>query len=103
MADFTDGSSGLRDPKNRRMLLIGAGALLALLLLLALWFGNSSQRAQNDVRRANDRVVEKQREVDGARRKLEEKLAELRQVRAEADAQAVRLETRITKDTMARP
>lgn len=103
MADLVDSNSALRDPKNRRMLLVGAGVLLALLLLLALWFGNDARRARQDVRKANDRVVEKQREVDEARRRLEEKLAELRQARAEADAQAVRLETSITKDTMSRP
>jgi type II secretory pathway component PulM len=84
-------STALREPRNKQLLIIIGVALLALLVILALWQTTGTHGAKRDLASANERVVGKQREVDEARRVLDEKLAELRAVRAEADVQATRL------------
>jgi F0F1-type ATP synthase membrane subunit b/b' len=83
--------AALRTPQNRRLLIILGASLLALLLVLALWQSTGTRGARRNLAGATERVAEKQREVDEARRQLEAKLAELRAVRAEADVEATRL------------
>ena len=77
----------LRDPKQRALLL-GAAALLVLLIAVVAWYGSPTNRARRELAAANASIVDKQREVDDARRLLERRLAELRAVRAQADVQA---------------
>ncbi len=77
----------LRSPRGRPLLL-ALGALLLLLLVAVVWYGNPENRARRELTEANARIVEKQREVDDARRLLEQRLVELRAVRAQADVQA---------------
>lgn len=84
-------SSALRTPRNRQLLLIIGVAVLALVLIVAIWQSTGTRAAKRDLAGASDRVAAKQREVDDARRTLEQKLAELRAVRAEADVQATKL------------
>ncbi|GLC25428.1 hypothetical protein [Roseisolibacter agri] len=79
--------SVLRSPRGRPLLL-ALGALLLLLLIAVVWYGNPENRARRELTEANARIVEKQREVDDARRLLEQRLVELRAVRAQADVQA---------------
>lgn len=79
--------SALRGPRNRPLLL-ALGALLLLLLIAVVWYGDPTNRARRELGEANARIVEKQREVDDARRLLEQRLVELRAVRAQADVQA---------------
>lgn len=83
--------SALQSPQNRRLLIIIGISLLALLVVAALWQNSGTRGARRDLAGATERVAEKQREVDDARRVLESKLAELRAVRAEADVEATRL------------
>ena len=85
------GANVLTDPRNRQMLIIAGLALLALLLALANWQSSGPRDATNDYASANDKVLAKEKEVVEARRTLEQKIAELRVVRAEADVQAARL------------
>ena len=47
--------------------------------------------SKRDVAAANDKVMDKQKEVDDARRVLDQKLVELRALRADADVQATKL------------
>lgn len=84
-------SNALREPRNKQLLILIGVALLALLVILAVWQTSGTHGAKRDLASANDRVVGKQHEVDEARRVLDEKLAELRAVRADADVQATRL------------
>jgi FtsZ-interacting cell division protein ZipA len=85
------GTNALTDPRNRQLLIIAGLALLALLLGLAIWQSSGTRDAKHDFASANDRVIAKEKEVADARRTLEQKIAELRVVRAEADVQAARL------------
>jgi hypothetical protein len=97
--------SVLRSPRGRP-LVVALGALLLLLLLAAVWYGDPANRARRELSAANARIVEKQREVDDARRLLEQRLVELRAVRAQADVQAtvyrgvLEREGRPVRDTM---
>jgi FtsZ-interacting cell division protein ZipA len=91
MADPNFNGNALRDPRNRQLLIILGIVIMALLLLAALWSTSGTRGAKHDLASANERVVEKQREVDEARRTLDQRLAELRAVRAEADVQATKL------------
>ncbi|GAC1646988.1 MAG: hypothetical protein NVS4B3_00340 [Gemmatimonadaceae bacterium] len=93
-----DGAA-LRDPRNRRTLIIAGGVLLVVLLLLAIWYGTGTNRAKHDLASANDRVTAKQHEVDDARITLDQKIAELRAAKAEADAEATKLGGAIERDT----
>ena len=77
--------------RNRQLLIIIGLAVLALLLALAIWQSSGTRDAKNDYANANDKVLAKEREVLEARRTLEQKIAELKVVRAEADVQAARL------------
>ena len=79
--------SVLRSPRGRPLLL-ALGALLLLLLVAVVWYGNPENRARRELTEANARIVAKQREVDDARRLLEQRLVELRAVGAQADVQA---------------
>jgi hypothetical protein len=79
--------SVMRSPRGRPLLL-AAGALLLLLLMMVVYYGDPANRARRELSAANERIAEKQREVDDARRLLERRLVELRAVRAQADVQA---------------
>jgi FtsZ-interacting cell division protein ZipA len=91
MAEPIINSNALREPRNRQLLIILGVIVLALLLLAAIWSTSGTRGAKHDLASANERVADKQREVDEARRTLDQKLAELRAVRAEADVQATKL------------
>jgi hypothetical protein len=77
----------VRGPRARP-LLIAAGVLLLLLALGITWYVDPTNRARRELAQANQRILDKQREVDDARRLLERRIAELRAVRAEADVYA---------------
>ena len=77
--------------RNRQLLIIAGLAVLALLLALAIWQSSGTRDAKNDFANANEKVLAKEREVLDARHALEQKIAELKVVRAEADVQAARL------------
>lgn len=83
--------TALREPRNRQILIIVGVVLLALLIMAALWQRSGTRGAKRDLASASGKVADKQREVDDARRVLEQKLAELRALRAEADVQATKL------------
>jgi FtsZ-interacting cell division protein ZipA len=85
------GAHALTDPRNRQILIIAGLAILALLLALAIWQSTGTRDAKHDFASANDKVLAKEKEVADARHTLEQKIAELRVVRAEADVQAARL------------
>jgi F0F1-type ATP synthase membrane subunit b/b' len=91
MAEPIINSSALREPRNRQLLIIIGVALLALVIMAAIWQSSGTRGAKRDLASATDKVADKQREVDEARRVLEQKLAELRAVRADADVQATKL------------
>ncbi len=76
-----------RDARARTLLL--AGAVLLLLLVVGItWYADPTNRARRELAQANERIEEKQQELDDARRLLERRLAELRAARAEADVYA---------------
>ena len=76
-----------RDARTRTLLL--AGAVLLLLLVVGItWYADPTNRARRELAQANERIEEKQQELDDARRLLERRLAELRAARAEADVYA---------------
>ena len=91
MDDPLINSAALRHPRNRQLLIIAGIVLVAVLILLAMWQASGTRGAKHDLASANDRVASKQQEVADARRTLEQKLAELRAIRAEADVQATKL------------
>jgi hypothetical protein len=91
-------AGGLRDPQTRRMLLIAGAALLALLLILALWSSTGSRGARGDLRAANERILEKRGEVEEARQVLEQRLAELREAEAAAIAEDERLDATLVRE-----
>ncbi len=84
-------TTALRQPRNRQLMIILGVALLALLAILAIWQTSGSHGARRDLSAANDRVSAKQREDDDALRTYQQKVAELRAVRADADVQATKL------------
>jgi hypothetical protein len=88
----------LRDPR-RRMLLVAAAALAVLLAVVTLWYGDPTNRARRDLAQANERIVEKQRQVADARRLLAERIAELRAAQAEAEVRATRYQSAIDRAT----
>jgi hypothetical protein len=81
--------------RHRNLLIIVGLALLALLLAIAVWQHSGTRGAKNDFASANERVVVKEREVDDARRLLDQRIAELKVVRAQADVQAAKLGNRV--------
>jgi type II secretory pathway component PulM len=96
MNDPIINSSALREPRNKQLLIIIGVALLALLIIGAIWQSSGTRGAKHDLASATGKVADKQREVEEARRVLEQKLAELRAVRADADVQATKLGGRVT-------
>lgn len=91
MDDPIINNAALRQPRNKQMLIIIGVAVLALLILFTVWRSTGTQGAKRDYASATERVDDKQREVDEARQLLDQRLAELRAVRAEADAEATKL------------
>ena len=83
-------TQALREPRTRRLLIIIGAAVVALILIIAIWQTTGTHGAKRDLAAANDKVSEKQHEVDDARRVLDQKLAELRALQANADAQATK-------------
>jgi len=81
--------------RNRNLLIIAGLALLALLLAIAVWRNSGTRGAKNDYASANEKVVAKERDVDEARRLLDQRLAELKVVRAEAEVQAAKLGNKV--------
>lgn len=91
MNDPLFNNSSASRPENRRMLIIIGVAILALLLIFAIWQTSGTHGAQRDLSNANDKVQSKQKEVDDALRTYQQRVAELRALRANADAQATKL------------
>lgn len=83
-----DGRGGRDGMSSRRGLVAALAALLLVVLVAAVWYGDDTNRARRELSAANARIADKQQEVDDARRLLERRLAELRAVRAEAEVQA---------------
>lgn len=81
--------------RNRNLLIIAGLAMLALMLAIAAWQTSGTRGAKHDYASANERVVAKEREVEEARRLLDQRIAELRVVRAEADVQAAKLGNKV--------
>ena len=77
--------------RKRQLTIIVAVTLLALLAGLAIWQTTGTHGATRDVAAANAKVSDKQKEVEEATRVLDQKVAELRALRADADAQATKL------------
>jgi type II secretory pathway component PulM len=98
MDDPIINAGALRQPRTRQLLLVIGAVLLALLVIAAIWQGSGTRGAKRNLASANERVIEKQREVDEARRVLDEKIAELRALRADADVQATRLGGRVEEE-----
>ena len=91
-------TSALSDPRTRRLLLIAGAALLALLALAAVWSTTGSRGARDDLRAANERILEKRGEVEEARQVLEQRLAELREAEAAAIAEDERLDATLVRE-----
>lgn len=81
----------LEDPRNRQLLILIGGLILATLLALAIWQNSGTRGAKRDFSSARERVIEKEKEVADARRLLDQRVAELRAVSAEADVEATKL------------
>ena len=77
----------LRGTRSRALLLVGA-VLLLLLVVAVAWYADPTNRARRELAQANERILDKQQELDDARRLLERRLAELRAARAEAEVYA---------------
>jgi hypothetical protein len=100
-ADATHrGPSAVPHPsqRNRQLLIIIGLATLALLLAFLVWQNTGTRGVKQDFASANDKVLAKEREVEEARRTLDQRIAELRVVRAEADVQAARLGNKVEKE-----
>ena len=91
-------TSALKQPKNRQLLIIVGVAIVALIAFLVIWQNSGTPGAKRDLAAATDKYADKQKEVDEARRVLEQKLAELRAVRAEANAKATMLSGEVAQD-----
>ena len=85
-------------PRNRQLLIIIGLATLALLLAFLVWQNSGTRGVKQDFASANDKVLAKEREVEEARRTLDQRIAELRVVRAEADVQAARLGNKVEQE-----
>ena len=90
-------SNALTNPRNRQLLIIIGVVLLALLIALAIWQGNGTNRAKRDVEVANGKVIDKQKEVEDARRVLDQKLAELSALQAGAVVEATKLGSEVDR------
>ena len=91
MDDPIFNANAVRQPQNRRLLVIIGVAILALLLVFAIWRMTGTAGAKRDLSVANDKVVAKQKEVDDALRNYQQRVAELRALHANADVQATKL------------
>lgn len=96
-ANASSNSNVTRQPENRRLLIILGVAILALLLLFALWRSTGTHGAQRDLSAANAKVSDKQKEVDDALRTYQQRVAELRALRASADVEATKLDGAINQ------
>ena len=83
--------NALTNPRNRQLLIVIGVVILSLLTALAIWQSSGTHGAKRDVAAANDKVMDKQKEVADAQRVLDQKIAELRALRADADVQATKL------------
>ena len=84
-------TNALTNPRNRQLLIIIGVVILSLLTALAIWQSSGTHGAKRDVAAANDKVMDKQKEVADAQRVLDQKIVELRALRADADVQATKL------------
>jgi hypothetical protein len=84
--------------RNRQLLLIVGLATLALVLAFLVWQNTGTRGVKQDFASATDKVLAKEREVEEARRTLDQRIAELRVVRAEADVQAARLGNKVEQE-----
>ncbi len=84
-------SNPLTNPRNRQLLIVVGVVILALIVALAMWQNSGAHGAKRDVAAANDKVMDKQKEVADAQRVLDQRIAELRALRADADLQATKL------------
>ena len=84
-------TNALTNPRNRQLLIVIGVVILSLLTALAIWQSSGTHGAKRDVAAANDKVMDKQKEVADAQRVLDQKIVELRALRADADVQATKL------------
>ena len=84
-------TSPITNPRNRQLLIVVGVVILALIVALAMWQNSGAHGAKRDVAAANDKVIDKEKEVADAQRALDQKIAELRALRADADLQATKL------------
>ena len=84
-------TNALTNPRNRQLLIVIGVVILTLLTALAIWQSSGTHGAKRDVAAANDKVMDKQKEVADAQRVLDQKIVELRALRADADVQATKL------------
>lgn len=90
--------AALRDPR-RQMLLAGGILALVLVIVLATWYANPTNRARRALADANEHILDKQREVIDARRMLAQRIAELRAAQAEAQVQVTRYQAALDRAT----
>jgi hypothetical protein len=88
-------TAALRSPRNRQMLIMLGVVVLAIVIALAVWQSTGTHGAKRDLAAANDKVAAKQKEVDDALGVYRQKVAELRALRADADAKATTLGTTV--------
>ena len=79
-------------------LLATALGLLALVVIAALWNGTGSRGVRADLEAANERVVEKRRQVAEAQQVLEQRVAELREAEAAVVAENERLDAALVRE-----
>ena len=84
-------TSPITNPRNRQLLIVVGVVILALIVAIAMWQNSGAHGAKRDVAAANDKVIDKQKEVADAQRVLDQKIAELRALRADADVQVTKL------------
>lgn len=84
-------TADIQPSRNRQLLIILGVVIIALIVGFAIWQTTGTHGATRDVAAANARVAEKQKEMNDARRVLDQKVAELRVLRAEAEVQATKL------------
>jgi len=87
----------VQSSRNRQLLITLGVVIVAVIVGFAIWQTTGTHGAKRDVAAANARIADKQKEMNDARRVLDQKVAELRGLRAEADAEATKLGSTIAR------
>lgn len=91
------GAAWLRDPR-RLALALGALALVLVVFALAGRDGGGVGAARSDLKESAEVVRDRERDVAKAQQELEERLADLQAARAQAQANAVKLNAEASKE-----